>query len=261
VRHLVYDAQRNRVTGVRVIDAETKVEREYTAASSFLCASALESARILLNSRHRQLEWAGRPQHHGSHQVGRGERGDRGWTDRRVIGNAPNGIYVPRFRNVTDRHPTSFGATGFQGGAGLAAGRTPCTPQASGRLQGPPARARALDDELRGVRARCCRARRTARTRTRRAGTPGHPVACTSSARWSDNELAIHGDMKRRGGGAARGAGAKNIEPSASGPSTPGGTNHEMGTARMGRDAKTSVFDRWNQTWAFPNVFVTTGRR
>jgi len=52
---------------------------------------------------------------------------------------------------------------------------------------------------------------------------------------------------------------AKDIRPDARGPSTPGSTNHEMGTARMGRDPKTSVLNGWNQAWDVPNVFVTDG--
>src|SRR5213593_3980741 len=118
VKRLVYDSKKNRVTGVRIIDAQTKQEREYTARVVFLCASALESARILLNS------GIG----NSSDQVGRnimdhikwgGASGEiDGWTDRREIGNRPNGVYVPRFRNVTDRHPDFIRGYGFQGGAG-----------------------------------------------------------------------------------------------------------------------------------------------
>lgn len=54
-------------------------------------------------------------------------------------------------------------------------------------------------------------------------------------------------------------AGAKNIRPRTSCPGTPGGTNHEMGSARMGRDPTTSVLNRWNQSWDLPNLFVTDG--
>src|SRR5437763_14023579 len=54
-------------------------------------------------------------------------------------------------------------------------------------------------------------------------------------------------------------AGARNIKPSTTGPSTPGGTNHEMGTARMGRDPRTSVLNGWNQSHDVPNLFVTDG--
>ena len=54
-------------------------------------------------------------------------------------------------------------------------------------------------------------------------------------------------------------AGAQRIQPVTRGPSTPGNTNHEMGTARMGRSAATSVLNEWNQSWDVPNLFVTDG--
>jgi choline dehydrogenase-like flavoprotein len=54
-------------------------------------------------------------------------------------------------------------------------------------------------------------------------------------------------------------AGAKNIRPTTNPPSTMGNANHEMGTARMGRDAKTSVLNQWNQAWDVPNLFITDG--
>ena len=78
-------------------------------------------------------------------------------------------------------------------------------------------------------------------------------------AAWSDNELAIHRDMNVTAAELLEAAGAKDIRPDARGPSTPGNTNHEMGTARMGRDPKTSVLNGWNQTWDVPNVFITDG--
>jgi len=86
-------------------------------------------------------------------------------------------------------------------------------------------------------------------------GIPSLHIEC----RWSDNELAIHRDMNVTAAELLDAARAKHIEPSTSGPSTPGGTNHEMGTARMGRDPKTSVLNGWNQSWDVPNLFVTDG--
>jgi len=88
-----------------------------------------------------------------------------------------------------------------------------------------------------------------------RWGIPTLHIAC----QWSENELAIHRDMNVAAAELLESAGAKQIEPSPSGPSTPGGTNHEMGSARMGRDPKTSVLNGWNQSWDVPNVFVTDG--
>ena len=259
VRRLVYDTKTNRVTGVHVIDAETKTERGYTARVVFLCASALESARILLNS----------GLANSSDQLGRnimdhikwgGARGEfDGWTDRKVIGNRPNGIYVPRFRNVTARHPDFIRGYGFQGEAGRAgwegALRTPgIGPGFKARLsqRGP------WTMSFGGFGEMLPREENRAilhPTLVDAWGIPTLHIEC----RWSDNELAIHRDMTVAAAELLEAAGARNIQPSRSGPSTPGGTNHEMGTARMGRDPRTSVLNAWNQTWDVPNVFVTDG--
>ena len=259
VRHLVYDRATNRATGVRMIDAQTRTEREYTARVVFLCASALESARILLNS----------GLANSSGQVGRnimdhikggGARGQfDGWTDARTIGDRPNGIYVPRFRNVTTRHPDFIRGYGFQGGAGRAGW------QAALRAPGigPALKARLTElgpwtMSFAGFGEMLPRAENRATlhpTLVDAWGIPSLHIEC----RWSDNELAIHRDMNVAAAELLEAGGAKNIEPSTSGPSTPGGTNHEMGTARMGRDPKTSVLNGWNQAWDLPNLFVTDG--
>ncbi len=259
VRSLVHDAGKNRVTGVRMIDAKTKTERVYTARVVFLCASALESARILLNS----------GLANSSGQVGRnvmdhikgGGASGRfdGWTDRRVIGNRPNGIYVPRFRNVASRHPDFIRGYGFQGGAGR--GRW------EGALRAPGIGA-ALKQRLTelgpwgmtfvGFGEMLPREENRATlhpTLVDAWGIPSLHIECT----WSENELAIHRDMNVAAAELLDAAGAKDIRPSTGGPSTPGGSNHEMGTARMGRDPKTSVLNGWNQAWDVPNLFVTDG--
>ena len=265
-RHLVYDERTNRVSGVLVVDARTRETREYTARVVFLCASALESARILLNS-----ATARHPDGlaNSSGQVGRnimdhikwgGASGTfDGWSDRQTIGQRPNGIYVPRFRNVTTRHPDFIRGYGFQGGAGRAGweakarasglglafkeGLTrpgPWTMSFGGfgeMLPNPNNRA-TLHPTLRdawGIRAL--------------------HIECG----WGDNELAIHHDMNVTAAELLEAAGAKDIRPDTRGPSTPGNTNHEMGTARMGRDPKTSVLNGWNQAWDVPNVFITDG--
>jgi choline dehydrogenase-like flavoprotein len=259
VPSLVYDARKGRVTGVRMIDAKTKIEREYTARVVFLCASALESARVLLNS----------GLANSSGQVGRnimdhikwgGASGQfDGWTDRRVIGDRPNGIYVPRFRNVTSRHPDFIRGYGFQGGAGRAGW------QAALRAPGiGPAFKQRLSQlgpwtmNFAGFGEMLPREENRATlhpTLVDAWGIPSLHIECT----WSENELAIHRDMNVAAAELLEAGGAKHIQPSTSGPSTPGGTNHEMGTARMGRDPKTSVLNGWNQAWDVPNLFVTDG--
>ncbi|HJQ66531.1 MAG TPA: GMC family oxidoreductase, partial [Gemmatimonadales bacterium] len=259
VRSLIHDAGKNRVTGVRMIDAVTRTEREYTARIVFLCASALESARILLNS----------GLANSSGQVGRnvmdhikwgGASGEfDGWTDRRVIGARPNGIYVPRFRNISSRHPDFIRGYGFQGGAGRegweAALRAPGIGFAlKNRLRqlGPWTMGFAGFGEMLPREEN----RATLHpTLVDAWGIPTLHIEC----RWSENELAMHRDMNVAAAELLEASGARNIKPRTDGPSTPGNTNHEMGTARMGRDPKTSVLNGWNQTWDVPNLFVTDG--
>jgi choline dehydrogenase-like flavoprotein len=259
VRSLVYDAATHRVTGVRMIDAVTKTEREYTARIVFLCASALESARILLNS----------GLANSSGQVGRnvmdhikwgGASGEfDGWTDRRVIGARPNGIYVPRFRNVTSRHPDFIRGYGFQGGAGRAGWEAALRSPGIGS---------ALKNRLRqlgpwsmgfaGFGEMLPREENRATLHPSLVDAWGIPTLHIE-CRWSENELAMHRDMNVAAAELLEASGARNIKPRTDGPSTPGNTNHEMGTARMGRDPKTSVLNGWNQAWDVPNLFVTDG--
>jgi choline dehydrogenase-like flavoprotein len=86
-------------------------------------------------------------------------------------------------------------------------------------------------------------------------GIPSLHIEC----QWSENELAIHRDMNITAMELLEASGARNIRPSTRGPSTPGNTNHEMGSARMGRDRKTSVLNGHNQAWDAPNLFLTDG--
>jgi choline dehydrogenase-like flavoprotein len=265
-RHLVYDDQTNRVSGVLVVDARTRETREYTARVVFLCASALESARILLNS--------ATPRHpdglaNSSGQVGRnimdhikwgGASGTfDGWRDRQPIGQRPNGIYVPRFRNVATRHRDFIRGYGFQGGAGRAGWEANARAPGIGLAfkenltrPGPWAMSfGGFGEMLPNPNNRAT----LHPTLVDAWGIPTLHIECG----WSDNELAIHRDMNVTAAELLEAAGAKDIRPDARGPSTPGNTNHEMGTARMGRDPKTSVLNGWNQAWDVPNVFVTDG--
>ena len=266
VRSLVLDERSDRVAGVQVIDALTRAERTHTARLVFLCASAIESARILLNSKSARFPDG---LANSSGQVGRnimdhikwgGATGEMdGWEDRRVIGSRPNGIYVPRFRNVSARHPDFVRGYGFQGGAGrqgwqgrarsagiglefknrlTALGPWSLTFNGFGEMLPNEANRATLHP-----------------TKLDAWGIPALHIDCA----WGNNELAIHRDMNVAAAELLEAAGAKNIRPDTTGPSTPGGTNHEMGTARMGRDPKTSVLNQWNQAWDVPNLFLTDG--
>lgn len=266
VRRLALDPRTGRVGGVEVIEARTRNERRYTARVVFLCASALESARILLNSRSSRFPDG---LANSSGQVGRnlmdhikwgGASGEfDGWTDRRVIGVRPNGVYVPRFRNLTSRHPDFVRGYGFQGDAGRAGWEARVRSAGLGldfkrRLSelGP------WRMSLAGFGEMLPREENRVTPHPSLVDAWGIPVLHIACA-WGENELAIHRDMNVTAAELLEAAGARHVVQRAGGPSTPGGTNHEMGTARMGRDAGTSVLNGWNQAWDVPNLFVTDG--
>jgi choline dehydrogenase-like flavoprotein len=266
VRSLVLDPRSNRVSGVQVIDAQTRAERTYTARVVFLCASAIESARILLNSRSATFPDG---LANSSGQVGRnimdhikwgGASGQmEGWSDKRTVGARPNGIYVPRFRNVGSKHPDFIRGYGFQGGANRGGW------QGSARAPGI-----GLDFKRRlstlgpwsmtfgGFGEMLPREENRATVHPTRVDAWGIPVLHIECS-WGPNELALYRDMNVTAAELLEAAGARNIRPDARGPSTPGNTNHEMGTARMGRDPRTSVLNQWNQAWDIPNLFLTDG--
>jgi choline dehydrogenase-like flavoprotein len=265
-RAIAYDATRGRASGVHVIDARTGEDLFFAGRIVFVCASAIESARLLLNSATPDFDTG---LANGSDQVGRnimdhikqaGATGSfDGWTDRRVIGSRPNGIYVPRFRNVTEPTGDFTRGYGFQGGASRggwqrftrAAGIGPdlkaqlttlgpwsMTFNGYGEMLPDPENRAVLHPTLRD-----------------RWGIPTVHI----SVRWGPNELAMHRDMSATAAELLEAAGARDISPNRAGPSTPGNANHEMGTARMGRAPRTSVLNGWCQTHEVPNLFVTDG--
>lgn len=265
VRHLTVDRSTKKVTGVHVIDARTRESIEYRARVVFLCASALESARVLLNSR---TPDAPNGLANSSDQVGRnvmdhikwgGANGEfDGWTDRRTIGERPNGIYVPRFRNVQTRQTDFVRGYGFQGrGTRQGWQARVSTPGIGLALKqrltelGPWVMAlNGFGEMLPNPQNRCT----LHPTAVDAWGIPVLHIDCA----WGPNELAIHKDMNVTAAEMLEACGAKQVRPSTR-ISTPGNTNHEMGTARMGRDQKTSVLNRWNQAWDVPNLFLTDG--
>jgi choline dehydrogenase-like flavoprotein len=264
VESVLYDAARGRARGVRVIDALTGENSEYEGRVVFLCASALESARLLLNSRSERwpdglANGSGEVGHNlMDHCYGAGANGTiPGNEDRLPFGRRPNGIYVARFRNVSDRHPDFVRGYGFQGSAGregwgrnvrgigadlkreLIEERGPwrmwlggwgeCLPRHENFV--------ALDPDLKD-----------------RWGVPALKIECT----FGPNERAILADAQLTASEMLEAAGATDIS-TFDDKLAPGFCIHEMGTARMGRDPKTSVLNRWNQSHEIKNLFITDG--
>ena len=265
VHSLIFDSTTRKITGVRLIDAETHATVEVHARVVFLCASTLESTRILLNSTTTEFpnglaNSSGQLGHNlMDHVMGGGASGRiPGHEDRVVQGRRPNGIYVPRFRNVNSKHPGFLRGYGFQGGAdrdgwdrgtGMAGfgpefkkilskpgpwrfgfyGFGECLPNFENYAE--------LDKEVKDA-----------------WGIPALRIRCN----WRENERALLKDMSITAAEMLSAAGAEEITPFVE-DNAPGLTIHEMGTARMGRDPKTSVLDAHNRAHDVKNLFITDG--
>ncbi|HVH09499.1 MAG TPA: GMC family oxidoreductase [Gemmatimonadales bacterium] len=273
VHSVLYDANTNRVTGVRVVDTLTKVARDYTARVVFLCASTLATTRVLLNSKSARFP-TGLANSSGvlgrylmDHHFIVGAFGQiEGLLDHYYEGNRPNGIYIPRFRNLGDDASRRDYVRGFgyQGGAG----RQGWGRGAGGRGFGAELK-RSLRDPgtwsmgMTGFGECLPRVDNYAELadETDGFGIPLLRIHCT----WGDNELAMRKDMAASAAEMLEAAGCKNVgtydgyRPDGGLGAEPGLAIHEMGTARMGRDPKTSVLNGFNQAHDVPNLFVTDG--
>jgi choline dehydrogenase-like flavoprotein len=266
VAEVVYDPHSNRATGVRAVDADTLQTLEFRARVVFLCASALESARILLNSKTARFP-TGLANSSGElgrnlmdHPFGAGAEGKiPGMEDHKTFGNRPNGIYVARFRNVTDKHPKFVRGYGFQGGGSRAGWERGARQQGFGA-----AFKNSLLRDLGpwhvwiGGWGECLpRSDNYVTlhpTLKDKWGVPALHIQCT----WGPNELEILKDMQVTAAEVLEASGATGIQ-TFNDELAPGLCIHEMGTARMGRDPKTSVLNGWNQAHDVPNLFVTDG--
>jgi len=265
VSEVVYDDELGRATGVRVIDSNTKEQIEFSARIIFLNASTLGTTFILLNSTSERF-----PNGLGndSGQLGRnlmdhhhraGATGEfHGMEDRYYLGRRPNGIYIPRFRNIQEQRQDYIRGFGFQGKAS----RDDWTRTIGEMNVGPPLKdtlaspghwrmglggfGECLPDPKNHVTLR--------RDQTDAWGLPLLSIDCEFKA----NEFAMRKDMTASAAETLEAAGLKNVS-TFDDIGGPGLGIHEMGTARMGRDPKTSVLNRTNQVHTVPNVFVTDG--
>jgi choline dehydrogenase-like flavoprotein len=264
VHQVMMDADHRRAAGVRYVDRVTRQTREVRARVVVLCAQALESVRILLNSKTSQ-----QPEGlaNSSGTLGRylmdhlwvagGARGDcPDLKETPTLGapRRPNGIYVIRFRNTMKgpRDKRFLRGYGFQGGgstnfsfaaAGFGAaykqalragvvslnlsGFGECLPQRSNLIE--------IDPEAVDV-----------------FGIP----ALRISLAWGENERAMIPDMAETAAEMLDAAGATNIQPFMVRDRVPGYGIHEMGGARMGADRRESVLNQFQQAHDVPNLFV-----
>jgi choline dehydrogenase-like flavoprotein len=262
VNKIIYDEQRQRASGVEVIDAETKQTQEFYARIIFLNASTVATTSILLNSiSSRFPNGLG----NGSDQVGRNlmdhhkglsiTASVEGFEDKYYYGRRPCGIYIPRFRNINEKTPGfirgyHFGGSATRGhqqndstiGVALKESMTELGPWQMGLW--------AFGETLPYADNRIT----LDHNKKDNWGRPVIAIDCE----FKENEKAMHEDINITAKEIMEEAGFKDIEVNGS-ISFPGNANHEMGTARMGRDTKTSVLNAFNQMHEVPNVFITDG--
>ncbi|WP_315763281.1 GMC family oxidoreductase [Sphingomonas sp. Y38-1Y] len=262
VTNLEYDPRAKRVTGVRYIDAKTGQAETVNADLVFLCASAMGSVQILMNSRAPGGE---RSHFDNSGTLGRyvmdhifrvsidGEI--PGMTDLIEYGRRPGGVYIPRFRNIGREEGVGFRrGYGYQGSAQ----RSPAGPVGFGasmkhamRRYGPWKFGMTAFGE--------CLPYKDNRvslhpTKVDRFGVPQMKFDVT----FRENELKMMADARVQGEAMLKGAGLLNVS-SYEGEHVPGDAIHEMGGARMGSDPRASVLNGWSQAHDASNLYVTDG--
>jgi choline dehydrogenase-like flavoprotein len=265
VTEVIYDEQKGKATGVRVLDAHTLQTVDYHANIVFLNASTLGTTFILLNSvSNRFPNGFGNDSEQVGHNlmdhhfgVGAGGEFD-GFQDQYYSsGRRPNGIYIPRFRNVdakTKRNDYVRGF-GYQGGAGRGRGTSFDGIGVSLKEDQQEAGSWGMGIGSWGEHLPYYENKATLnKDKKDKYGLPTLDIDCE----FKENELAMRKDMQESAKEMMEAAGLKNVYGYDQMP-PPGHCIHEMGTARMGRDPKTSVLNGWNQVHAAKNVFITDG--
>ena len=267
VTKILYDKETKKATGVEVLDAETNKTYEYKSKIVFLNASTFNSAWILLQSANdiwpdglgsSSGELGHNVMDHHSHVSASGRI--EGFEDKYTFGRRPNGIYIPRYRNFLSDKRNYLRGYGYQGGASRSGWNRNAAELGIGA---------ALKDGLiepggwsisvSGFGEMLPYHENKITIDKTKKDKWGLPVPAIDME-IKKNELEMRKDMRADAIEMLEIAGAKNIS-SSDAVETGGRTSsiHEMGTARMGHDRRTSVLNKWNQIWDAPNVFVTDG--
>lgn len=265
VYEVIYDDKQQRATGVRVLDAETNEHMEFSARVIFLCASTFGTAFLMMNSTSPRF-----PNGFGNdsgelgcnimdHHLNIGANATvDGFEDSYYFGRRPNGFYIPRYRNIGKDKRDYIRGFGYQGGAQ----RLSWTSMMHDTALGEELKQKATEPGpwsigMGGFGEMLPNHNNRVTIDRSRKDKWGFPVLAFDAA-LGDNERKMRIDMANDAAEMLEAAGYRNIVKR-DGEMGVGLGIHEMGTARMGRDPKTSVLNKWNQVHACKNVFVTDG--
>ncbi|MFD2202138.1 GMC oxidoreductase [Shivajiella indica] len=264
VESIIYDEEKGRATGVRIIDRNTKESMEFYSKIIFVNASTIASNAILLNSKSSRF-----PNGIGNdnglmgkflachNYRGKGSATFEGFLDKITEGKHAGHAYVPRFRNVF-RQETDFlrgYSIGMAGNRGLGSDTNVIGHQLRDNLlnqkYGNWHMSAWMQGETIPIESNHIR---LSTEQKDKYGTP----QIILSVEWTENDDKMTADFLQQQTEMFEKAGFTNIKVEDT-KAPPGSDIHEMGGVRMGRDPKTSLLNEWNQLHACKNVFVTDG--
>lgn len=247
-----------KAAGIAYIDRLSRTPREVRGKLILMCASTLESTRLLMNSGiGGESGMLGKNLMDHIYQAGaNGVMPDAEGKPWAGAPRRPNGIYIPKFRNVKEKMTNGFiRGYGYQGGS---------SPNFNFGAAGFGAdyKAAVRDGQWSigiGMWGEClARKENYVEIDRNKVDAWGIPVLKVNCA-WGDNEMKMWADGKVQAAEMLEAAGAKNVRTYSDTPSVPGFCIHEIGTARMGTTKQNSVLNKYNQVWDAENIFVTDG--
>jgi choline dehydrogenase-like flavoprotein len=267
VYEMIYDEQKKKATGVKIIDSESNLTYEFKSKIIFMCASTVPTTSILMQSKsNRFTNGLGNDSGELGHnvmdhhfQIG-ADANYEGFEDKYYTGRRPNGIYIPRFQNIGGKTNSKdfLRGYGYQGGAS----RTDWTKYVKEASYGEKLKQAIIKPGkwtmgLNGFGEVLPYHENKMYLNYDNTDKWGLPTV-TFDAKIRENELNMRKDMQLKAMEMLDNAGFKNVKPMERSYGLGLGI-HEMGTARMGRDPKTSVLNGFNQIHSVKNVFITDG--
>jgi choline dehydrogenase-like flavoprotein len=265
VSEILFNNAKQKATGVRVIDTVTKDVREYFAKIIFVCGSTVATTALLLNSKSARFQNglgndSGELGHNlMDHHFRVGAAGTwEGDEDKYYIGRRANGIYIPRYRNIGNDKRDYLRGFGYQGGGSRGSWNRGVNDMSFGSdYKDAMTKPGPWTMNLGGFGETLPYHENKMYLDPSTKDKWGIPVV-VFDAEFKENEMKMRKDMMEDAKEMLESAGLKNVRAFDNG-SYPGMAIHEMGTARMGRDPKTSVLNGNNQLHGVKNVFVTDG--